>query len=112
MWLRIAAQYPIAFLNIALSWGRQHDSNISRNHRLLHLQRQLQVLTRHFDPAKVPEETYRRRCSLLYADLGRRQLKAGQIKEAEGSLRQAIGHRPLNLGAWCYLMRAWLKTSR
>ena len=109
MWLRLAARYPIAFLNVPLSWGRQHESNISRRHRLLHLERQIQVLSRHFDPEQVPQEVFRRRCSALYANLGRRQLKLGQIKEAQRSLRQAIDYRPQNLGAWRYFLRAWMQ---
>ena len=106
MWLRIARSYPTAFLNVPLSWGRKHASNVSKN-RLLHIERQLQVLESHYNPALVSKKIYDRRRSELYVSLGRYHLKMRQVEEAKASLRKAVALNPYHFRARRYLLKAF-----
>ncbi len=106
MWLRIARHYPAAFFNVPLSWGRKHESNVSKN-RLLHIERQLQVLESHYNPALVSKKFYDRRRSELYVSLGRYHLKMRQVEEAKASLRKAVALNPYHFRARRYLLKAF-----
>jgi tetratricopeptide (TPR) repeat protein len=104
MWLRLAGGYPTAFLNTHLSWGRRHDDRLSKNRRL-HIERQLQVLAAHYDPAFVAKSAFDRRCAALYVDLGQSYFKAHDLLGAKACYKHALALNPFSLRARRYLVK-------
>lgn len=99
MWLRIAKAYPIAFLNRSLCRWRRHDGNISAT-ELRHRQCVLQVVSAHFDSARIPETTYRHRRSRLLASMGRAHVTLGNIEQAKSCFSEAVALTPWAPRIW------------
>jgi len=107
MWLRLTRAYPVAFLNIPLTWARMHSGKLSIN-RLDSRKRLLEVFEANYDPDRVPVSRYNRLRSNWYLSIGRYQLKLGQVREAEECFRQACALAPFRLRPRRYLMKAIL----
>ena len=111
MWLKIAARYPTAFLNRHLSWGRRHDTRLSKDRRL-HLERQLQVLAAHYDPRRISRQSFTRRRARLYTELGETHVKLGDFAAAQTCFRRALALAPFSLRARRYLLTTSIATRR
>jgi glycosyltransferase involved in cell wall biosynthesis len=107
MWLKIAARYPTAFLNVHLSWGRRHDERLSKN-RLVHLQRQLQVLTAHYNPAVGAKKGFDRRRAELHIEMGESHLKSKNFAAAKACFKTAVNLNPFSFRARRYLLKTRL----
>ena len=104
MWLKLAELYPIAFLNIHLSWGRRHDNRLSKNRRR-HLERQLQVLEAHYRSSVTAKTAFDRRRAELYVELGQTYSKTGDYSMAKTCYKQALTFTPFSLRARRHLVR-------
>ncbi len=104
MWLKLAARYPTAFLNVHLSWGRRHDDRLSKNRRL-HLERQLQVLEARDDPALAAKTIFNRRRAQLYVELGQSHFKVNDFSAARACYKQALALNPYSVRARRHLVK-------
>lgn len=102
LWLRIARDYPIAFINQPLCRWRKHAGNLSGK-ELRHRVCTLQVVESHYDPRRISPLLYRRRRSRLQVSLGRALLEVGRTEEAKGCFREAIALTPFRFRPWRYL---------
>jgi glycosyltransferase involved in cell wall biosynthesis len=104
LWLRVARDFPIAYLGTPLVGIRKHSDELSKN-KLDLRQNAIRVIQRHFDPKRVPQRIYRRRLSDLYLYLGRGYLRVGDSRKARASFQQAMALTPLRLRSVRYLLR-------
>jgi hypothetical protein len=107
MWLKLARRHPTAFINVPLSWGRRHDERLSKN-RLLHLQRQIQVITAHYDPGLCAAGVFDRRRAELHIEMGETHMKSKNFAAAKACFKTAVSLNPFSFRARQYLMRATL----
>ncbi len=107
MWLRIARAYPVAFLNVPLSWGRKHSGNLSGD-RLLGRLKELEVLESHYDAARVPARVFNKARSHAYISAGRCYMKLGRLGDAKACFEQALALTPYRFRPRRYLWRAKL----
>jgi hypothetical protein len=114
LWLRIASQYPIAYVNRCLvRIGRQSD-NMSRDlSRELntHLRTAIDVLEHNYDPARIPQAMFRRRVAKRYLQFSQLFLGRGDHAKAWFCIRRALSNAPCSLRPYRYLIKAWFSTS-
>ena len=98
MWMRIAARYPLCFVNKPVGRKRLHDDNVThnknwiRNHRLI-----LDVLdaTAHADWASPRLQSLARaRYATGAYFLAQRLAESGELSEARRLMRAALARRP------------------
>jgi len=96
LWLRIAAHYPIGFINDPLTvyldnpWGTSTDSLFGRLQRL-------KVLEKDYLREAIPLALYRKRLANNYYYVGRHYLKRGDKNEGRAYLRRSVSFHPMNL---------------
>ena len=105
LWLRIARRYPMAFLNIPLSWGRKPIGDLAEK-KLAHLGLQLQIIEAHYDPALLSKRRFDRHRSTVHLALARCYFQLGRLKEATRHIRRAVGLNPYSFRAHRYLLKA------
>ena len=105
LWLRIARRYPMAFLNIPLSWGRKPIGDLAEK-QLAHLGHQLQIIEAHYDPALLSKRRFDRHRSTVHLALARCYLQLGRVQEATRHIRRAVGLNPYSFRAHRYLLKA------
>ncbi len=104
VWLRVARQYPIAYLDQPLVGCRKHHDNVSRDKITLR-QNALSVLEAHYDPREISARTYRIRVSNLHLYFGRAYLRLGDIAMARKAFGRSLRLTPFRLRS----IRYWLK---
>lgn len=108
LWLRIAHQYRIAYVNRCLvRIGRQSD-NISRDlMRPLdaHLRVAIEVLERNYDASRVAEVVYRERISKRYLQFSHLFFKRGENVKAWSSIWRGLSMTPYSLRPYRYLLK-------
>ena len=113
MWLRIAKEYPIAFINEYLCRWYHHASNISGDELLHQLCRQ-HVLEKNYDPSRISLRDWRHRRSRNLVSLGRAYLKKDQRSCAHRCFRQAIHLTPFRVRPWRHFLQTacWIMQER
>jgi glycosyltransferase involved in cell wall biosynthesis len=96
LWLRIAKQYPIAFINEPLTVYTDNPHGVSTDSLAGRLVR-LKVLEKEYLRESIPPQLYKKRMSRNYHYVGRHYLKRGKKSEGTQYLRQAISLDPFNL---------------
>jgi glycosyltransferase involved in cell wall biosynthesis len=96
LWLRIAKQYPIAFINEPLTVYTDNPHGVSTDSLAGRLVR-LKVLEKEYLKKSIPPQLYRKRMSRNYHYVGRHYLKRGKKSEGARYLRQALSLDPLNI---------------
>jgi len=95
MWLRIAKQYPIGFINKPLTVYTDNPQGVSINSLSGRLLR-IKVLEKDYLKECIPSALYRRRLASNYHYLGRHYLDSGERNEGRKYLKHAITLYPLN----------------
>jgi glycosyltransferase involved in cell wall biosynthesis len=112
VWLKIAAAYPIAYVDSALTFIRFYESNTSHN-RVGVRADTYRILLKNYDPARIPKRVFLRTMSDHDISFGRAFLKEGNTAEALKWFRKSVQRTPLRLRSWRYLTRyglvAWLE---
>lgn len=107
MWLRIAKEYPIAFLNKYLCRWHQHHSNISR-YELRHQLCLQQVLENNYDSTRISLKFWHLRRSRALVSLGKAYWGEHQRSHAHQCFRKAIQLTPWRIRPWRYFLQtAW-----
>ena len=96
LWLRIAKQYPIAFINEPLTVYTDNPHGVSTDSLAGRLIR-LKVLEKEYLKESIPPQLYKKRMSRNYHYVGRHYLKRGKKSEGMQYLRQALSLNPLNI---------------
>lgn len=108
LWLRIAARYPVAYVNRCLVHIGRHGDNSSRDlmRQLdVHLTVALEVLEKNYDRRRIPQVVYRNRVSKRYLQFSRFFfLRADRVK-AWSCLTRAVRIAPHSLRAYRYLFK-------
>ncbi len=108
LWLRIASQYTIAYVNRCLvRIGRQSD-NISRDlTRPLetHLKIAIEVLERNFDAFRIPRTVYRDRIAKRHMQFSRLFFARGDNAQGWSCIRRALGSNPYSLRPYRYFLK-------
>jgi len=108
LWLRIAARYPIAYVNRCLVRIGRHGDNISRDlmRQLdVHLSIALEVLEKNYDRHRIPEVVYQDRVSKRYLQFSRFFFLRGEQAKAWSCLSRAVKVAPHSLRAYRYLSK-------
>ena len=104
VWLKIAAVYPIAYVDSVLTFIRFYDSNTSHN-RVGVRTHTYQILQKNYDPGRIPRTFFSRPCQTTTSRLAARYLKEGNMDEALRWFRQSVKRSPWRLRGWRYLTR-------
>jgi glycosyltransferase involved in cell wall biosynthesis len=109
VWLKIAAAYPIAYVNLPLVFIRFYESNTSHD-RIGVRTDTYDILTKNYDPERIPLRVYLKTLSDHDISFGRAYLNAGDLPEALKWFRRSIERTPWRLRSWRYYLRykiAW-----
>jgi glycosyltransferase involved in cell wall biosynthesis len=104
VWLKIARSYPIAFYNEPLVFIRLYHSNTSHN-RIGVRGDTYDILTKHYDPDRIPEHIYLRTMSDHDISFGRAFIKAGDLENALRWFRKSVERTPFRFRSWRYYLR-------
>ncbi len=96
LWLRIAKQFPIAFINQPLTVYTDNPRGVSTDSLAGRLVR-LKVLEKEYLKESIPPQLYRKRMSRNYHYVGRHYFKRGNKSEGTRYLRKAFSLDPLYL---------------
>ncbi len=107
LWLRIAAQYPIGFINRSLAVYIDNPMGISTDSLTGRLYR-LQVLEKEFLKTKIQSRLYTKRIANTCHYIGRHYLEKGQKTLGRNYLIKAQRLRPMYLKNALYLMLSLL----
>lgn len=110
LWLRIAAEYPIGFINEPLAVYVDNPAGVSTDSLIGRLYR-LQVLEKDYLRQRIPRRLYCRRIADTCHYIGRHYLSRGQAKEGRAYLRRAQRLAPLYIKNLIYLGLSLLRTS-
>ncbi len=95
LWLRIAAHYPIGFINEPLTVYTDNPRGVSTDSLFGRLQR-LRVLEKEYLRERIPPALYRKRMASNYHYLGRHYLNRGNHAEAKRYLKRSVALAPYN----------------
>ena len=111
VWLKIAANYPIAYNDDTLVFIRFYKSNTSHD-RIGVRNDTYDILLKHYDPVRIPRRVFLRTLSDHDISFGRAHLRADNKQEALRWFRQSIRRAPWRLRCWRYFLKhriaAWL----
>lgn len=96
LFLRVAAEYPIGFIDDPLAVYLDNPAGVSTDSLKGRLYR-LKVLEKGYLKERIPEGPYRRRIAYIAFRIGRHYVERGRRKEGRAYLRQALSLRPFNL---------------
>jgi glycosyltransferase involved in cell wall biosynthesis len=114
VWLAIARDYPIAYIDRPLVLIRFYESNTSHD-RVGVRTDTYDILQKHYDPQRIPRRIYLRTMSDHDISFGRAYLKAGNPAEALKWFARSVQRTPLRPRSWryylkCRIGRALLRT--
>ena len=104
VWLQIAAAHPIAYFDRPLVFIRFYEANTSHN-RIGVRTDTYDILTRHYDPSRIPRSIFLRTMADHDISFGRAYVQAGDLREALKWFRSSVKRTPLRLRGWRYLVR-------
>ncbi|MBI4965991.1 MAG: glycosyltransferase family 2 protein [Desulfomonile tiedjei] len=104
VWLKIAAAYPIAYVDIPLVFIRFYESNTSHD-RIGVRTDTYDILTKNYDPERIPLRLFLKTMSDHDISFGRAYLRAGDLCEALKWFRRSIERAPWRLRCWRYFLR-------
>jgi len=104
VWLRIARDYPIAFVDQPLVFIRFYEANTSHD-RIGVRTDTFDILMKNYDPERIPRPVFLRTLSDHDISFGRAYLKAGDMAEALKWFRQSVQRTPFRLRSWRYYLK-------
>ena len=108
LWLRIAARYPIGFINESLAVYVDNAEGISTDSLAGRLFR-LKVLEKEYLKEKIPAGMYNKRIADTCHYIGRHYIKRGDLDSGRRYLKKAQSLAPLNLKNLLYLALSFFK---
>lgn len=102
LWLRIAREYPIGFIDNTLAVYTDNPDGMSTD-RFPGREIWIEVLKKNYDPGKIPEKLYKKRLSRIYQHAGKYHMKKKQIAKARQNFRKSLQLNLLNVSAWFYI---------
>jgi glycosyltransferase involved in cell wall biosynthesis len=106
LWLRIAAQYPMGFINKSLAVYVDNPAGVSTDSLTGRLYR-LRVLEKKYLQDKIPANLYARRIADTCHYIGRHYIKRGEKEQGVQYLLKAQKLRPAHLKNIIYLFLAY-----
>lgn len=107
LWLRIAKQYPVGFINDPLSVYTDNPEGVSTDSLAGRLLR-LKVLEKDYLKECIPSPVYRKRLASNYHYVGRHYLRRGEKIEGRKYLKNAFSLNPMNFkNAFYYVLSAF-----
>ena len=104
VWLKIAAHFPIAYVDDTLVFIRYYESNTSHDRIGVRMDT-YDILLKHYDPARIPRRVFLRTLSNHDISFGRAYLKAGNVPKALKWFKQSIRRTPCRLRSWRYFLK-------
>jgi glycosyltransferase involved in cell wall biosynthesis len=104
VWLKIAARYPIAYVDDPLVFIRFYEANTSHD-RIGVRTDTFDILTKNYDPERIPKSVFLRTMSDHDISFGRAYVGAGDLPEALKWFRRSIERTPWRLRSWRYYLR-------
>jgi len=104
VWLKIARNYPIAYVDKPLVFIRFYESNTSHD-RVGVRTDTYDILLKHYDPDRIPRQVFLRTLSDHDISFGRAYLSAGNLGEALKWFRRSVQRTPFRLRSWRYYLR-------
>ncbi len=104
VWLKITKGFPTAYIDQPLVYIRFYDANTSHN-RIGVRSDTLDILTKHYDPERIPESVYRRVMSDHDISFGRAYVQIGDTPRAVEWFRKSVAKTPLRFRSWRYYLR-------
>jgi glycosyltransferase involved in cell wall biosynthesis len=104
VWLKIARDYPIAFVDSPLVFIRFYEANTSHN-RIGVRTDTFDILMKNYDPERIPRPIFLRTISDHDISFGRAYLTAGDMAEALKWFRKSIERTPFRLRSWRYYLK-------
>jgi glycosyltransferase involved in cell wall biosynthesis len=104
VWLKIAAAYPIAYVNEPLVFIRFYEANTSHD-RVGVRSDTYSILLKQYNPARIPVPIFLKTLSDHDISFGRAHLKAGDMAEALKWFRRSIQRTPFRCRSWRYYVR-------
>lgn len=111
MWVRIAANYPVYFLDEILTGRRVRSDSLGERDpeaQFRNLFRNLEKLRSSVPELASRPELFREAAYQICVARGERDLQEFNRLAAREKLKQAIGYRPLRLRPWLVLAASWL----
>lgn len=102
-WLRIAAKYPIGFINESLAVYVDNPSGVSTDSLIGRLYR-LKVLEKEYLKEKIPPDRYARRIANTCHYIGRHYIKKGDKEKGKYYLQRARHLQPFYIKNLIYLV--------
>ncbi len=104
VWLKIARDYPIAYLDKPLVLIRFYEANTS--HDRLGLRKDTEdILLTHYDPQRISKRVFQKTMSDHDISYGRAYLKAGDLQSAVDCFRRSTSRAPLRMRTWRYYLK-------
>ena len=104
VWLKIAANYPVAYVYDPLVFIRFYESNTSHD-RIGVRSDTYDILTRNYDPQRIPRQVFLRTMSDHDISFGRAYLRAENLLEALVWFRRSVKRTPWRLRSWRYYLK-------
>jgi len=104
VWLRIARDYVVAYVDQPLVFIRFYESNTSHN-RVGVRSDTYDILQTHYDPERIPRHVYLKTLSDHDISFGRAYVSAGDLNEALKWFRKSVERTPLRPRSWRYYLR-------
>ena len=108
LWLRIAREYPVGFINEPLAVYTDNPEGISTDSLAGRLMR-LKVLEKDYLKVCIPQTLYRKRLASNYHYVGRHYLNRGKEIEGKKYLKRSLDFNPLNPKTLFYYALSLLK---
>lgn len=104
VWLKITKSYPVAYYNEPMVFIRLYESNTSHN-RVGVRTDTYDILTKHFDPDRIPKRIFLKTMSDHDISFGRAFVNSGDLQTALAWFRKSIRRTPLRLRPWRYYLK-------
>lgn len=104
VWLKIARDYAIAFVDLPLVFIRFYEANTSHD-RIGVRTDTFDILMKNYDPERIARPIFLRTLSDHDISFGRACLKAGDMAEALKWFRSSIDRTPFRLRSWRYYLK-------
>jgi glycosyltransferase involved in cell wall biosynthesis len=104
VWLKIARDFPIAYVDLPLVFIRFYESNTSHD-RIGVRTDTYDILQKHYDPERIPRSIYLKTMSDHDISFGRAYMNAGNVPEALRWFRRSVERTPLRPRSWRYYLK-------
>lgn len=104
VWLKVARDHVVAYVNQPLVFIRLYESNTSHD-RLGLRQETHDILLKHYDPNRIPLNSFLKTMSDHDISFGRACLKGGNLTGALEWFRQSVRRTPLRPRSWRYFIK-------